>query len=649
MELCSVDHAARIIGISPATLRNWIKLGLIKPAVSKPLMLSEASLRKLMDNVRSGRVPRLQSRANKTQSAMRTVAASGANSSPQFIASICHILQAMKDHDLAIEPVIFLASMNLLLQKKEAAGMDSSLSTCPYRQVTRWRRRCVQSCMSDWHDSLGDTYEPERYRCIHPLIKPVSGTDFLGVLYQSLLTDGKKARHGSYYTPQPLIDRAFSDAAGDVVRFLDPCCGSGQFLVAAARHFSLQPQEIYGIDSDRLAVQIAKLHLMLAYPEDEFSPRIYCMDALADFTSGSSRCITDLLPGTIDCIVTNPPWGAYSHVSPVSERIASGETFSLFLEKSLTLLRTGGQISFFLPESILNIKMHADIRKLILEETSIRKITKLGRPFPGVFSEVIRLDMTKGVNPRDHAIEIADHTRTYDIQQRRFAHNAHYTFDIAMSRDDEEVIRKIYAAEHDTLKGHALWALGIVTGDNKRFVSDIRRKEMEPVYRGRDLCPYSPGPPSWYITYDPGTFQQAAPEHLYRAPEKLLYRFISSTLVFAYDDRQRLPLNSANMVIPRIPGMNMKAALAFLNSRVFQFLHMKQCTTHKVLRGNLEMFPFPHLDDCTHQAVLDLADQAIREKRSSRELELVIYRSFGLDAQDISIIEASVQRKKASQ
>ncbi|WP_334303208.1 TaqI-like C-terminal specificity domain-containing protein, partial [Coprococcus eutactus] len=52
-----------------------------------------------------------------------------------------------------------------------------------------------------------------------------------------------------------------------------------------------------------------------------------------------------------------------------------------------------------------------------------------------------------------------------------------------------------------------------------------------------------------FIASDISLYQQAAPERIYRAPEKLIYRCINRQLVFAYDESRHLTLNSCNLVI----------------------------------------------------------------------------------------------------
>ena len=108
------------------------------------------------------------------------------------------------------------------------------------------------------------------------------------------------------------------------------------------------------------------------------------------------------------------------------------------------------------------------------------------------------------------------------------------------------------------------------------------------ILKGSDIQKFRFTEGKRFIAYRPELFQQTAPTEYYRAPRKLLYRFISDQLVFAYDDRQTLSLNSCNVVIPEIEGLEMKYVLAVLNSRVAQFYFEKSFQSVKVLRSHIE-------------------------------------------------------------
>jgi hypothetical protein len=232
--------------------------------------------------------------------------------------------------------------------------------------------------------------------------------------------------------------------------------------------------------------------------------------------------------------------------------------------------------------------------------------------------------------------------KRYHVAQGRFTNNEKAVFDVRIQPHEDVLLKRIYAVDHFTLKGHAKWALGIVTGDNTKHLSKAAGEGWEAVYRGSDIHPYRMGPPKSYIRFAPESYQQAAKPTLYRAPEKLLYKFISEKLVFAYDDRQRLSLNSANILIPAIPGMSVKVVLAFLNSKVFQYIFSKKFSTHKVLRGHIEQLPFPKIRAEMKTEMERLVDDALADQDVPEKLDALVFSAFHLDEQDISAITASI-------
>ena len=132
---------------------------------------------------------------------------------------------------------------------------------------------------------------------------------------------------------------------------------------------------------------------------------------------------------------------------------------------------------------------------------------------------------------------------------------------------------------------------------------------------------------------------------MYRAPEKLVYRFITDRLTFAYDDRQRLTLNSANVLIPHISGLSIKVVLGFLNSTLFQYLFMHKFSTHKVLRGDLETLPFPTSAIALNASIEALVDDLHERSSDNRELDDVIYTLFELSESERRHVEAAVAGK----
>lgn len=645
MKQISVDHAAKIVGVSSATMRNWSKAGHIEAVKTRPLSFLETEVFSLKNNLNSGLLQKLKTRANKARSDINIFPSEYA-SNKDLVDSIKTIIDLVNRNKLDIDIVIFIASLRLL-EIDEEVLREPATDIFNFHSFKAWKRNSIKLEIEKWLFSLGNIERKDLYATIYESLTLMVGDDYLGLLYQCLSVEGEKSEGGAYYTPSEIVEdslRQYSNSKCET--FLDPCCGTGKYLIYAAKLLQLSPENIYGFDIDATAVKLARINLLRTFKCHEFSPNIYCLDSLNDLATGEKFCETNNLIGSIDIVATNPPWGAYKNCGVLpqfSGQIKSGETFSMFLAKSLILLRNGGQLSFVLPESILRIRMHSDIRKVLLEMGCISKIVKLGRPFTGVFTPVIRLDFIKGTPNQNWLVSIEENKNISHVEQKRFLNNDNFTFDVNVSENEETLLNKIYETEHLTLFKNAEWALGIVTGNNKKHILDVHEENLEEVYRGADVHQFILGKPRSFVQFSPSNFQQVAPERFFRMPEKLIYRFISKSLVFAYDDKQRLTLNSANILVPRIPNMSMKVALAYLNSSVFQYVFKKKFATHKVLRGDVEKLPFPVISKHVHDRIEGMVDLMLMGSNVSEEVDEFIFSTFNISSDDAARILKEVR------
>ncbi len=223
------------------------------------------------------------------------------------------------------------------------------------------------------------------------------------------------------------------------------------------------------------------------------------------------------------------------------------------------------------------------------------------------------------------SIEIVNNDNKYLIEQTRFSNNRHSLFDIYVDQVDNEIFKKILKAGYVSLANQSDWALGIVTGDNKKFITKKNgNKDIERIYKGSDIQPFSLKKTDNFIHFIPEHFQQVAPVEKYRVPEKLIYKFISSKLVFAYDNQKSLTLNSANILIPKIPGYPIKVVLGFLNSKLFNYYYKKKFNSIKILRGDIEQIPFPMLTDINKTYISNLVDKLIENSLNAFERDHIL-------------------------
>lgn len=534
--------------ISQATKSNWQRLGVNDKEIKT----------------------RLSKRANKRFSIKKFIPLEYLSDSNN-LAIIEEIVDCKKD----IQAVIYSLALNLLVSNGLITYKNGEvISENPY--------------ICEIFEEFGNV---QPLNNLLELTLPDNERDFLGVVYQSMLQEGMKNQKGSYYTPKVVVDKV-SSAININSTFLDPCCGTGSFLLAAAGKIQ-EPENIYGFDLDKTACFIARINLVLKYRDKIFKPNIFNKDFLLfDFDK------------FFDVIATNPPWGAVTsekYPAKFQEVVKSGESFSYFICHCNKFVHSKSQMFFVLPESILNVKVHNDIRRFILEKFSISEIRLLGKAFTGVLSDVVMLQLDKTLS--DKMINIIGEREVCTICQKFYEENVNNIFSI-LDNKDVQILEKIYSTPHQTLK-NSIWGLGIVTGNNSKFITSDSAG-AEKIYSGKNIAKGEILESEKYIIYDRESFQQTAPEEIYRAKEKLVYKFISKKLVFAYDDKQRLFLNSANILIPNLEGYSIKQVMACLNSKLFQYIYQKKFNELKVLKGNLLQLPFPYLGDGNPQITDDL-------------------------------------------
>ena len=458
---------------------------------------------------------------------------------------------------------------------------------------------------------------------------PNDEADILGIIYQCLQTEGKKNQKGSYYTPKPIVEDMVSKVnASDNSKILDPCCGTGMYLL----NINIKnPENLYGFDIDKIAVMIAKTNLFIKYKDKVFEPQIYVNNFLK----------TRKNMGLYDYIITNVPWGADTNNinKKLYPEILTGESFSYFLIKASRLLKDKGKLNFLLPESFLNVKSHSDIRKFIIENMTLDNITLYPDNFSGVVTKSISI-VAVNEKTEDYEIKITNKQEEFNTNKRNIQNNCNYV--ITCENDiDKRIQGKIAQREYLTLE-NSIWALGIVTGNNKEKLINKQLEGYEPIYTGKEICKFNLLPCKNYILYDRSSFQQIAPDEIYRAKEKLVYKFISKKITVAYDDSQKLFLNSANILIPNVENMNIKTVMAFLNSTLFQYLYIKRFGEIKILRGNLSKLPLPKISKSEDEKFIKLVNKILEGQDVIQQIQSEIYKMYGLTIQEIEYIEGVV-------
>ena len=416
------------------------------------------------------------------------------------------------------------------------------------------------------------------------------GTDFenTSLRYQDSLSNAYRNKEGIYYTPTHIVQRFFQHLPDDCasLSFCDPCCGSGNFILAAIAH-GIRPENIYGYDIDPIAVALTQKRIR---QHTGYQPeQIICADFLKSSLNPDRICF--------DIIFTNPPWGKkitpeqkalYARLSGTGKSVDSS---SLFFFECLSRLKVDGYLGFLLPDAFFNVGTFEHARKKALS-LNIKVLMDFGKPFKQLLTKAKGIIIQNRAACDDNLIlcETIDQIESRTLKS--FNKNPKSIVNFSCSSAESKAIDHLYQQQHLTLTANTHYGLGIVTGNNKKYCIAQPKQNYIAAYRGAEIHKDRLDPASAYIPDDLSLYQQVAPKALFLAKEKLVYRFISSKLIFYHDTEQIFFLNSANMLIlaDDFP-INARQLSQILNSKVINWLFQKTFETHKVLRSDIESLP----------------------------------------------------------
>jgi SAM-dependent methyltransferase len=184
----------------------------------------------------------------------------------------------------------------------------------------------------------------------------------------------ERKQRGAWYTPSHLVDLV-ADAAvagwasrGDAaVRIVDPSCGDGRFLVAAAERLCAggATVEAVGVDIDPDAVDTSRQALLAA-------------GVVHRVVHGDALKLDWAALGTFDLVIGNPPF--LSQMAAATTRGGSSsrgggpyaDAAVEFLELASELVdATGGRVAYVLPQSLLSARDAGSTRRRYDERASL--------------------------------------------------------------------------------------------------------------------------------------------------------------------------------------------------------------------------------------------------------------------------------------
>lgn len=622
--LITKEYIRNVLGISKATISNWIRTGQMPDYPEGNNGYTPSTFHNILAQIQS--TNKLTSRVNRSFN-QETQIVTGTLSYAESKLLVEWLMNLLQKYELSVEELMLTLSIKAL-SEQELIDFD-------------WDTGLIQSENEQFNLFLEDWITDRDLDNLHELFVDLQGLkipetepDFMGVVYESMRTVGEKSRLGAFFTPAYLIEDIEVETNATV---LDPCSGTGTILlhVLDREH---EPDLIHLRDIDELALRVAKVNFALFFNRIDKIVETELVDIL-----------TPPKKERFDYIITNPPWGARLDKKTKKQlqkdypELNSSESFSIALYNSLQKLkrstvkgnRLASRLIFILPESLLYVDAHANIRKLLFEGPYKTKIEHFGKAFKGVMSKVIRIEVQRGKNE----VSILKEEQAYKMSKHLLELNNYRP--AAVNRPAELLIlEKIFEQDYFSLEERSTFGLGIVTGNNKMHLRNKQEAGAEPIYTGKNLRPFQFEEPTKFIQFDPSKLQQVAKVELYRQP-KICYRFISNKLMVVADLKGALLLNSINFFIPE--GMSLKALCAFLNAPISTYLYQRLFNSIKVLRKHLEALPIPSNFSDYEAQLADLHDKAVNEQAYEAALHQLTCEMYGLDELESKVVEEALK------
>lgn len=230
--------------------------------------------------------------------------------------------------------------------------------------------------------------------------------DPFGDAYEAFMGSHVRGQEGQFFTPRAAVDLLVSvvdPRPGEKV--IDPACGSGGFLAAAAQHlagvgasFGDVATDLHGIDKDSYLARLASAHLSMF----TLTPsKVFCADSLSWSANDRDFPLKNFI-GEFDVVLTNPPFG--SRIKSVSQEVQKSFELGhkwrldkdgsgyirlnelrpsvppqvLFVERCLSLVRPGGRVGMVVPESLVSSKNYKYVVQYLRKNARLQAV--MGMP-----------------------------------------------------------------------------------------------------------------------------------------------------------------------------------------------------------------------------------------------------------------------------
>lgn len=473
---------------------------------------------------------------------------------------------------------------------------------------------------------------------------------------------GKRKEQGIYYTPSFIVDYIVKNALQPIldecktaeqllrIKVLDPACGSGSFLIKALdvlneKYKSLGyagdektkllilTHNIYGIDLDEQAVEIARLNLCINSLDGKMklpylTDNIKCGNSLISGTDAELKKYFGagfrdkkafnwqeefsnvFAQGGFNVVIGNPPYVRNRELDATdkeyfSDQYASAQgqydLYQLFFERGVSLLKNDGLLGFITSNKYAIADYGKKLREYILENCKILSII-----------DVSNIDVFKDASTYPYVIvlEKNKHNSGNQIRCRKISDEGQMSTAPEIIIDQDEIKKSLtqnFALKNTPDFFEKIEKVSVKFGNiasiketihtgnvrEKLIVNEKLDENCKKLLAGKDCHRYRFEWNGKWLRYDKGLIDKSKKEYAnlvdekYFEKPKILLREIALDIECCYDDEGYYTLNKVYSV-QSISEYDLKYLLAVLNSKLLSFYFRHQFEDAHVSGGYLQ-------------------------------------------------------------
>ncbi|XWK90395.1 MAG: N-6 DNA methylase [Phormidium sp.] len=392
-----------------------------------------------------------------------------------------------------------------------------------------------------------------------------------------------------------------------------------------------------------------------------------------------------------DVVIGNPPYGVNFNKKtgkPYETNYQTfnwrGESYTLFIEKAVNVLKPQGHFAFIIPDTLLNLDFTEAIRMLLLECTKINEVDLLpSNVFPDATVDTILLFFQKnqkGNKFKENQALVKVFNKKAIIDNLNNPERVFYisttlwyeqkVFNLQSNKNELFLIRKIdskfplLANYSEIFYGIKVYQVGKgkppqtpEIRDSKPFTSKQRINEnWLPFFEGEHIGYYQL---LWkednWIYYGSWLAEPRVPGKF--EDEKILIRKITGKTLIAHYIPYTSYCNTLLFVLKLKPDkakINYKALLGVINSGFIgwyfrkKFQISEQDTFPQIMIRDILQFAVPNESNNTTKKIEKAVDQIIKAKQNDpnadttqleKEIDRLVYQLYGLTDEEIKIVE----------